>query len=172
MDLFALFALLVCVAINRPSRQWVGVLILSVFSIHYILSGLMLDSESFKSFMVSAYSELWQWPYFLTAAIADSILALLLIKLFKKSSLRRDILWLIVGIIAVDTVGFLAYISYQSGAYYSGVMVLMNALLIIRLMILTRRDKDGFCNYRCSDIMFRMANTGSSASHIKGEARR
>lgn len=173
MDGIALIALTMCAIMNRPSRQWITISILAVFTAHYLLSNHLLESQSVQDFMSNdmGYGRFWAWPYYITAAMFDAALALFLVAFFKKSSLRKDILLIIILIIAVDAVGFIAYIDGASGDYHAGAMAAVNAVLIWRLLVLTRRDKDGLHNLRCSDFLLYIANTGDRASGSEGQAR-
>ncbi len=160
MDALALVALLICALLNRPSRQSITLVVLFVFSAHYFFAEWLLSNESFYSIM-SNYGPYWQWPYFVTAALFDSILFAVLLNFFPRSSLRKDIFIIILVIIAVDFFGFCAYILDQHGEYYSGAMLILNTILVLRLIILTRRDRDGLHNYRLSDFIFRFSNSAS-----------
>lgn len=172
MDYLALAVLLLCVVVNRPSRQRIGLTILAVFSAHLLFAKTMLSSPVFIEIMGSSYQELWQWPYYISAAIFDSALFAILLNFFKRSSLRKDLFIIIILIVAVDLVGFLAYINYKSGDYYAGAMAAMNTILILRLMILTRHDRDGHSNYRFSGLGVRVGDTGDVLSGNKGAQRR
>lgn len=169
MDTIALVALLVCAILNRPSRQSITLVVLAVFTLHYLFAEWMLDSDAVYS-VLSVYGHYWQWPYFVTAALFDAVLFVILLGFFPRSSLRKDIFIIILGIISVDFMGFCAYILDYAGEYYAGAMLILNTILIIRLMILTKRDRDGLHNYRLSDLVFRLSHSASYDADKKGSA--
>jgi len=122
--------LILVMLLNRHRRGKAVCLILMMFGIHAELSAWLYLDECF---------------YYFFAIIADILLIVLLGFMFRdfQPLYIKHVGWLLVAMCVLNIIGGGLYYAGDKGYFYAGAMFLLNCALIIRLLIMTRRDNDG-----------------------------
>lgn len=152
-----------CLAQKAGRKRKRNVLELISYSICAIFLGLSIYSResrriAFSSVFVvyslntaaSQYFYLDSYMFFITAIICDVLIGLMLMRAYSetKPDYISHTLLILVGMCAVNVLGLMLYASDVNEYFYSGAMFVCNCALILRLMIATRRDGDGYMDYR------------------------
>lgn len=97
----------------------------------------------------SQYFYLDSYVFFITAILCDVLIGLMLMRAYNdiKPDYIAHSLLILVGMCAVNVLGLILYASDVNEYFYSGAMFVCNCALILRLMIATRRDGDGYMDY-------------------------
>jgi len=130
---------------NRPYRKTAFGVVFIVYAINTFASQyLYLDS----------------YIFFITAIFCDVLIGLLLMIAYKESKpdyIAHSLL-ILVGMCAVNILGLVLYAMGVNEYFYSGAMFVCNCALILRLMIATRRDGDGYMDYSFLGCDWRTGN--------------
>lgn len=130
MDIFVGFILMAIMFANPYGRVKACAAIFIIFGTHTLLAN--------KYYLDSYY-------YYLSALIFDAVLVSLLGFIFYKNKPRyvKDVLWILFAMCILNIIGGVLYYYGDKGYIYAGAMFMINCALIIRLLIMTERDKDG-----------------------------
>lgn len=122
--------LIIVMVLNRHNRMKAVFFIFMIFGMHNELSAWLYLDEYF---------------YYFSAIIADMLLIVLFGFMFRgfQPLYIKHVGWLLVAMCVLNIIGGVLYYAGDKGYFYAGAMFLLNCALIIRLLIMTRRDNDG-----------------------------